>query len=57
MLPETGMIDQGQLASVAVRALVAGQSGKWQGEVCMGSGRKIPCDVLYLLASRWKLDP
>ena len=51
------MIDQGQLASVAVRALVAGQSGKWQGEVCMGSGRKMPCDVLYLLASRWKLDP
>ena len=57
MFRETGMIDQGQFASVAVRALVAGQSGKWQGVVGIGSRRKRSSDVLYLLSSRWKLDP
>jgi transposase len=49
-MPELGMIEARQAASLAGLAPVARQSGQWQGKSFIQGGRKPPRDALYMPA-------
>ena len=50
LLPEIGMLDRKQVASLAGLAPITRQSGQWQGKSFIGGGRKQLRDALYMPA-------
>lgn len=50
LLPEIGMLERKQVASLAGLAPITRQSGQWQGKSFIGGGRKPLRDALYMPA-------
>ena len=50
LMPELGMLERKQGASLAGLAPITRQSGQWQGKAFIGGGRKPLRDALYMPA-------